>query len=81
VHVLLGALTERKTRRLEQATTTKLTKLLHTIQTFSTDKKHDQPKHLPSKFTRKPENELCEGTELSRKSWMKCYKTFTNKQK
>jgi hypothetical protein len=41
VHALLGELPERKPRRLEQATTAKLTKLWHTAQTFATDKKHD----------------------------------------
>jgi hypothetical protein len=49
VHALLGALSERTTPNLKEDTTAMLTKLLHTIQTFSNDKQHDLPKRLPSK--------------------------------
>jgi hypothetical protein len=41
LHAVLGALTERKTPNPKEDTSAMLTKLLHTIQTFSIDKKHD----------------------------------------
>ncbi len=49
VHAVLGALSECQTRLLEQDTTANLKKLLHTVQTFATDKKHDFPKRLLNK--------------------------------
>ncbi len=42
VHAVLGALIEHKTPSLEEDTTADLTKLLHTIHTLPTDKKHDR---------------------------------------
>jgi hypothetical protein len=51
VHAVLGALTERQTRQLEQDISANLTKLLHTTQTLATDKKHYLPKLLPSIFS------------------------------
>jgi hypothetical protein len=41
---LLGALIERQPRELEPDSTANLKKLLHMVQTFATDKKHDLPK-------------------------------------
>jgi hypothetical protein len=48
VHAVLGALTECQTYQLEQDITANLTKLLHTIQTLATDKKHDLLKLVPT---------------------------------
>jgi hypothetical protein len=44
LHAVLGALTEYQARKLEQAITANLTRLLHMAYTFATDKKHNLPK-------------------------------------
>jgi hypothetical protein len=64
LHALLGALTERTTPSPKDDTTARLTKLLHTIQTFSTDKKHDLPEPRQAKYLTLSTINLTRATKL-----------------
>jgi hypothetical protein len=65
VHAVLGALTERQPRELERDHTANLKKLLHMLQSFATDKKHNLSKPRICRDRLKLKNEFASQTDLT----------------